>query len=65
MKYTKKNVMGYWTDAPILTQVCVALEEWDGVEDAEDEGIFYYMDGKPLAPGMTIAGNFVVTGVNV
>ena len=25
----------------------VALGEWDGIEDAEDERIFYYLDGKP------------------
>lgn len=70
MKYTIKTVSGYWNDlpepvTPMIVDVPVALEEWDGEMDKEDEGIFYYMDGQPLAPGMIIAGNFVVTGVNV
>ncbi len=63
MKYTVKNVLGYWDDMPIVSNVRVALEEWDGVEDAEDEGIFYYMDGEPLTVGSVIAGNFVVVKI--
>jgi hypothetical protein len=43
--------------------VVVALEEWDGVEDAEDEGIFFYMDGEPLKVGAVVADNFVITEV--
>ena len=49
MKYETKVVTGYWRDdvARSLT-VRVALGKWDGVEDHEDAGIFYYMDGEPL-----------------
>jgi hypothetical protein len=45
-KYKKVVADGYWTDTkePFYGMV-LALDEWDGVEDAEDEGIFYYLDG--------------------
>ena len=45
-KYKKVLAVGYWTDTkePFYGMV-LALGEWDGVEDAEDEGVFYYLDG--------------------
>lgn len=44
--------------------VTVALGSWDGVEDAEDEGIFFYMDGEPLELGMVISEGFLVTDID-
>jgi len=44
--------------------VKVALGTWDGVEDAEDESIFYYMDGEPLERGIIIADSFLVTNID-
>ena len=47
MKHKTIVVDGYWIDnnEPFSGMV-VALGEWDGVEDAEDERIFYYLDGE-------------------
>ena len=64
MKYQTVNVTGYWTNEPERQfDMTVALGEWDGVEDAEDERIFFYMDRAPLSVGQTIAENFVVTAI--
>ena len=65
-KYTIKLVCGYWIEEParIINQFRVALEEWDSIEDAEDESIFFYMDGKPLEVGSIIAEGFVVTEIS-
>jgi hypothetical protein len=64
MKHEYKTVMGYWTDAPHRNfTVNVALGGWDGYNDADDEQIFYYMDGEPLIVGSTIAEGFVVTNI--
>ena len=59
-----KKVTGYWKDEPqhVFT-VKVALTEWNGIEDAEDEEIFYYMDNEPLVVGCTISEGFVVTSI--
>ena len=60
-KYETIIVNGYWIDTkePFYGMV-VALGEWDGVEDAEDEGIFYYLDGKePLGEH----SDFVITTI--
>ena len=63
-KYTTVDVEGYFDDEPDnIYCVVVALEEWDGVEDHEDEGIFFYMDGEPLKVGAVVADNFVITKV--
>jgi hypothetical protein len=43
--------------------VRVALGSWDGEEDAEDERIFFYMDGEPLVRGMIISETFLVTSI--
>jgi hypothetical protein len=64
MKYTTKTASGYFEDEPAnIYDVTIALEEWDGVEDAEDEGIFFYMDGAPLTAGAIVADSFVITEV--
>ena len=64
MKYKHKMVAGYWEDEP--QHVCVVkveLGEWDGIEDAEDETVFCYMDNEPLTVGCTISEDFVVTSI--
>ncbi len=63
-KYTTVGVVGYWEDEPErLCDYLVAMEEWDEVEDAEDEEIFFYMDGRPLKVGDVISEGFVVTEI--
>lgn len=48
-KYTKHYVNGFWhDDGTKFEGMCVANEVWDGIEDAEDEQVFYYLDGKPI-----------------
>lgn len=42
----------------------IALGSWDEEEDAEDEGIFFYMDGQPLEIGMILTDGFVVTYID-
>jgi len=64
LKYKTVECEGYWEDEPDnIFSVTVALGEWDEVEDAEDEKIFFYMDGEPLKVGAIIADNFVVTEI--
>jgi hypothetical protein len=64
-KYETKDCAGYWQDDPdrILYPIRIALGEWDGVEDFEDQGIFFYMDGEPLKIGAIVADSFVVTEI--
>jgi hypothetical protein len=63
-KYTTVEVEGYFDDEPQnIYSVVVALEEWDGVEDHEDEGIFFYMDEEPLEVGAVVADGFVITQI--
>lgn len=65
MKYQTKYCEGYWQDEPerLLYPVKIALGEWDEIEDLEDEGMFYYMDGKPLEVGSVVADSFVITNI--
>lgn len=44
--------------------VKIALDSWDEQEDAEDESIFFYMDGEPLELGMIISEGFLVTHID-
>ncbi len=44
--------------------VTIALGSWDEKEDAEDERIFYYMDGEPLEIGVILSDGFVVTHID-
>jgi hypothetical protein len=63
-KYKTVECEGYWEDEPDnIYSVIVALGEWDGIEDAEDEKIFFYADGEPLKVGAILADNFVVTEI--
>ena len=65
MKYQTKYCEGYWKDEPerLFYPAKIALGEWDGVEDLEDLGIFYYMDGEPLVVGTVVADSFVITKI--
>jgi len=64
-KYTIKTASGYFEDEPDnIFNVTIALESWDGAEDYEDEGIFFYMDGEPLIIGAIVADSFVITEVD-
>ena len=64
-KYTVKTCSGYWADSPLreLSGVRIALEEWDGIDDLEDAGIFYYMNNEPLEVGTIVAGSFTVSHI--
>ena len=68
MKFKKNKVVecaGYWEwDADkTVYEVTIALGSWDEIEDAEDERIFYYMDGDPLRVGTVLADGFVITHI--
>ena len=40
---------GYWIDTKEnFNGMVVSDSEWNGVEDAKDEQIFYYTDGEPV-----------------
>jgi len=62
-KYQTIDCAGYWEDEPerILYPIRIALGEWDGIEDLEDEEIFFYMDGEPLKVGAVVADSFIIT----
>lgn len=64
-KYQTVDCAGYWEDEPerILYPIRIALGEWDGVEDLEDEEIFFYMDGEPLKVGAVVADGFIITEI--
>lgn len=62
MKYQAKQCEGYWSDDPqSILSVLIALGDWDGQEDSDDQEIFYYMDGEPLKVGSIISEGFVIT----
>jgi hypothetical protein len=50
---------GFWKDTqkPFFGMV-VSDGEWDGIEDAKDERIFFYADGQPIIGDH---GDFVIT----
>ena len=62
MKYETVFVNGYWKDNKKPFQhMKVALGSWDEVEDAEDESIFFYLDGEePLGFD---GADFVITEI--
>jgi len=70
MKYNTMNVTGFWLPDNSAQQnvhfktVLVAKDDWDGIEDADDENIFFYMDGKELKRGDIIADEFVVIEID-
>jgi hypothetical protein len=65
-KYDTWKVRGFWLPdnaqqtSVNFMDVLVAKDDWDGVEDADDERIFFYMDGKELHHGDIISDGFVV-----
>ncbi len=68
MKYETKQCRGLWMPEPSarkadLFDVTIALGQWDEEEDAEDERIFYYMDGEPLEVGTILSDGFIVTHI--
>lgn len=64
MKYETIEVSGYWQEEPERCfDVTIALGSWDGELDAEDEEIFYYMDGEPVTTGTVIGDGFVIKEV--
>lgn len=58
MKYTKYVCDGFWQDGTPFEGMVVAFEAWDGIEDAEDETIAYYLDGGPI---LGDHGDFTIT----
>ena len=68
-KYQTKNcTIFYLPENPTARKVDfydvrIALDSWDEEEDADDESIFYYMDGEPLEVGMILGEGFVVTNI--
>ena len=61
MKYQTITANGYWKDnKESFSEMTVCLNSWDGEEDAEDERIFFYLDGKPPVGDH---GEFVITEV--
>lgn len=69
VKYETKNcTIFYLPQDPKANKVdfydvTIALGSWDENEDAEDEQIFFYMDGQPLEVGMILGDGFVVTNI--
>jgi len=65
-KYKTYSADGYWedeTDGSIFT-VLLSDNSWDGIEDEEDQKIFYYTDGEPVKVGDVISDGFVITDVH-
>jgi hypothetical protein len=53
---------GYWKDNnENFYGMMVSDQEWDGLEDAKDEKIFFYTDGLPV---MGDHGEFVITEIS-
>jgi len=63
-KYNTFEVEGRWEEGTDVFTVLFSDDSWDGVEDAEDERIFYYTDGEPVNVGDVVADGFVITNVN-
>ena len=66
MKYEVMKCRGFWLpDDPTaktvgFMDVLIAKGSWDEIEDADDERIFFYMDGAELHRGDIISDGFVV-----
>jgi hypothetical protein len=65
VKYDTVCCQGYWSHDPdkTLYEVTIARDGWDEVEDADDERIFYYMEGEPLDVGTVLEDGFVITKI--
>jgi hypothetical protein len=56
------TAIGYWTESPRHElEVIISTGAWDGNEN--DNDIFYYTDGEPIAAGDVIAGGFVILDI--
>ena len=71
MKYDVMKCRGFWLpDNPLIQDrlhfqnVLIAKGDWDGEEDADDERIFFYMDGVELRVGDVISEGFVVIEID-
>jgi hypothetical protein len=70
MKYQTYKCTGFWLpDDPSAKSVSfmdvyVAKGSWDEIEDADDERIFFYMDGVELNEGDIISDGFVITEIH-
>lgn len=66
MKYDTWKVRGFWLPTDPIARsvgfqdVLIAKDSWDEIEDADDERIFFYMDGAELQRGDIISDGFVV-----
>jgi hypothetical protein len=69
MKYEYKNCrVFYLPESPTAGKVDfydvkIALGSWDEIEDAEDDSVFFYMDGTPLEIGGIYGDGFVVVDI--
>lgn len=70
MKYDTIRAQGFWLpDTPLeqnrvhFMDVLIAKGDWDEIEDAEDERIFFYMDGTELNEGDIISDGFVISKI--
>lgn len=70
MKYDTIHAQGFWLpDTPLeqnrvhFMDVLIAKGDWDEVEDADDERIFFYMDGAELNEGDIISDGFVISKI--
>jgi hypothetical protein len=70
MKYDVMKCRGFWLpDSPVerkvhFMDVLIAKGSWDEIEDADDERIFFYMDGVELQEGDIISDGFVVIEID-
>jgi len=70
MKYDIYRCTGFWLDEHQhktkvdFMDVLVAKGEWDEIHDADDECIFFYMDGVELNVGDIISDGFVITEIH-
>lgn len=70
MKYQTWKCRGFYlpTDPTAknvgFMNVLIAKGCWDEVEDADDERIFFYMDGYELQVGDIISDGFVIVEIN-
>lgn len=69
MKYETRNCRilmlpeNTFTRKVEIYDVKIALGSWDGEEDAEDESIWFYMDGLPLEIGSVLGEGFVIIDI--
>lgn len=70
MKYQTWKCRGFYlpTDPTIASvgfmDVLIAKECWDGIEDSDDEKIFYYADNQELQIGDIVSDGFVLIEIN-